>query len=77
MNHYPIALALITALYLVTDTTAQVDGVATIVDGRIADLASLVYLAIVVAVSCLTYAWIEKPGRKWFNQKAEPVPAAW
>jgi len=77
MNHYLVALAMLTGLFLFTGMTAEVDGVTTIVDRRIADLVTLLYLATVIGLSCLTYAWIEKPGRGWFNQKAEPVPAAW
>jgi len=29
------------------------------------DVAYFVYLAMVIAVSCCTYRWIEKPGREW------------
>jgi peptidoglycan/LPS O-acetylase OafA/YrhL len=33
------------------------------------DLAYPVMLALVIAVSCLTYRWIEKPGRKWVRDR--------
>jgi len=36
--------------------------------GRFAgDVTTLVYLAVVIAASTVTYRWIEAPGRDWFN----------
>lgn len=36
--------------------------------GRFAgDLATVVYLAVVIGASAVTYRWIESPGRDWFN----------
>lgn len=78
MTHYIIGLTIITGLTLFTTLVREVNGVATIVTRWwIADAFSLAYLMIVVGVSCLTYAWIERPGRRWFNERAEWVPAAW
>lgn len=78
MTHYIVGLTIITGLTLFTGLIREVDGVATVVaDWRIADPLSLAYLVMVVAVSCLTYAWIERPGRRWFNERADWVPAAW
>ena len=37
------------------------------------DIASLAYLAIVVAVSYFTYHWIEKPARDWVRNRVEPL----
>lgn len=77
MTHYLVALAIL-GLALFTNLTAEYDG-QTVIAGPhwLGDVLTLTYLAVVVAVSRVTYAWIEKPGRAWFNQKAEPVPAAW
>jgi len=33
------------------------------------------YVAALIAGSALTYAFIEKPGRAWFNRRAAPTPA--
>lgn len=78
MTHYIIGVTIITGLTLFTGLTQQVDGTATVVaDWRVADALSLTYLAVVVAVSCLTFSSIERPGRRWFNQRAEAIPAAW
>ena len=35
------------------------------------DIASLAYLAIVVAVSYFTYRWIEKPARDWVRNRVQ------
>lgn len=78
MDHYLIALALMQALSTLTGSTAELAGVRTVVaPPLLCDALTLVYLAIVVAASLVTYRWIERPGRLWFNQRAQPVPAAW
>lgn len=78
MDHYIVGLTVLTALTLFTGLTAEVYGIRTIVtDPWLADAITLAYLAIVVGVSCLTYAWVERPGRRWFNARSEPIPAAW
>lgn len=78
MTHYIVSLTIQALLAMFTNLTSEVDG-DMIITGPwwFGDMLTLAYLAIVVGVSCITYAWIEKPGRAWFNQKAEPVPAAW
>lgn len=54
------------------------DGTATVVaDWRVSEPLSLACLAAVVALSYVTFSWIERPGRRWFNQRAEAIPAAW
>jgi peptidoglycan/LPS O-acetylase OafA/YrhL len=78
MTHYIIGLTIITVLALFTNLTSEVSGNRTIVAyWWICDGLTLLYLAIVIGVSCLTYGWIERPGRAWFNDRANPVPAAW
>jgi peptidoglycan/LPS O-acetylase OafA/YrhL len=78
MTHYIVGLTIITGLTLLTGLTQEVDGTEAVVAAWwVADAFSLGYLAAVVAISCLTYAWIERPGRHWFNQRAEAIPAAW
>jgi len=32
------------------------------------DLLDILYLAVVIAVSCLTYRFVEEPSRKFFNR---------
>lgn len=78
MIHYGIVIVIKTVLSLFSDLITRIDGVA-VVTGPwwLDDGLTLAYLAVVVGVSCLTYQWIEKPGRRWFNQRAETVPAAW
>jgi peptidoglycan/LPS O-acetylase OafA/YrhL len=78
MTHYVIGVALMTAVLVATNLIREVAGVATIVSSWwIADGLTLFYLANVVLVSRLTYAAIEKPGRRLFHLRGEPVPAAW
>jgi hypothetical protein len=78
MTHYIVGLTTITALALFTNLTAEVNGNRTIVTSWwVCDGLTLVYLATVIAVSCLTYRWIERPGRAWFNERGRFVPAAW
>jgi peptidoglycan/LPS O-acetylase OafA/YrhL len=78
MTHYIVGLTFMTVLVLFTSLSAEIDGSATVVASWwICDALSLIELAAVVALSCLTYAWIERPGRAWFNRRSEPVPAAW
>ena len=78
MTHYLVALAILAGLVLFTNLPEEFDGQTLIAGPRwLGDVLTLTYLAVVVAVSRVTYAWIENPGRAWFNQKAEPVPAAW
>lgn len=36
-------------------------------------LVTLVYLAVVITVSALTYRFIEAPGRRWFNARADRI----
>jgi peptidoglycan/LPS O-acetylase OafA/YrhL len=45
------------------------------------DIAYAVYLAMIIAMSCLAYRWIEKPGREWVRDRLRrrqrgAVPAA-
>jgi peptidoglycan/LPS O-acetylase OafA/YrhL len=35
------------------------------------DVAYLVFLAMVIAMSYFTYRWIEKPGREWVRSRTE------
>ena len=78
MTHYIVGLTIITGLTLFTGLVQEVEGTATVVTAwPLADALSLVYLGMVVAASCLTYAWIEVPGRHWFNRRADRIPAAW
>ncbi|MFP5330174.1 MAG: acyltransferase family protein [Alphaproteobacteria bacterium] len=78
MTHYVVSLTIQALLVMFTGLTSEVAG-DRIITGPwwFGDMMTLIYLVIVVGVSRITYAWIEKPGRAWFNQKAEPVPAAW
>ena len=42
------------------------------------DIASLAYLAVIIAVSYITFQWIEKPARDWVRRRAaarQPEPA--
>ena len=78
MTHYIIGLTIITALALFTNWTSEVSGIRTIVARWwLCDALTLVYLGMVIAVSCVTYVSIERPGRAWFNDRANGVPAAW
>lgn len=78
MTHYIVGLTIITALALFTNLTAEISGNRTIVTSWwVCDGLSILYLGIVIAISCLTYRWIERPGRAWFNDRATFVPAAW
>ena len=78
MTHYIVDVTIVTALALFTNLTAEVNGTRTIVTPWwIGDGLTVAYLAIVIGTSCLTYRWIEKPGRSWFNVRATFVPAAW
>jgi peptidoglycan/LPS O-acetylase OafA/YrhL len=78
MTHYIVGLTTITGLVMFTGLMREVDGLTTLVaPWWISDLLTLAYLDAVVGVSCVTYALIEQPGRRWFNQRGEAVPAAW
>ena len=78
MIHYPINVALMTALLMFTNWTAEVAGLTTVIaPWWIADPLSILFLLATVAASQLTYAWIERVGRTFFNSRTEPVPAAW
>jgi len=35
------------------------------------DMAYIVYLALVIGMSCFTYHWIEKPGREWIRARVQ------
>ncbi len=78
MTHYAIVIIIKSAMTLFTDLVVQIDESA-VIGGPwwLGDGLTLAYLAVVVGVSCLTYTWIESPGRRLFNRGAEPVPAAW
>ena len=76
--HYPIGVALMTLLFIGTDLTAEVEGNGMVVaTWWICDALSVGFLAAVMLISRLTYAWIERPGRAFFNGLGEKVPAAW
>jgi peptidoglycan/LPS O-acetylase OafA/YrhL len=78
MDHYLIGLTIITAFTLFTPLTAEVDGNRTIITHpALADALTIAYLGTVVAVATVTYVWIERPGRAWFNGRGKPVPTAW
>ena len=78
MTHYAIVILIKTAMTLFTDLVVQIGDSAVIGGPRwLGDGLTLAYLALVVGVSCLTYQWIEDPGRRWFNRGSETVPAAW
>jgi len=78
MVHYIVGLTAMTALEMFTPLTREVEGITTVVaPWWLSDLLTLAYLAAVVGVSCVTFALIEQPGRRWFNQRGEAVPAAW
>lgn len=78
MTHYGLVIVIKSAMTLFTDLVVQMNDMA-VIGGPwwFGDGLTLLYLAAVVAVSCITYEWIEKPGRRWFNQSAETIPAAW
>jgi peptidoglycan/LPS O-acetylase OafA/YrhL len=78
MTHYVLSFLIIKAVDTLTGATAKVgEERAVVAQWWVCDALTLAFLALVIAVSCMTYRWIEQPGRKWFNQRAEPVPAAW
>jgi peptidoglycan/LPS O-acetylase OafA/YrhL len=78
MNHFPVGLVLFTGLTLFTNATIRIDGHPVLATNWwVSDLLTFLSLVLVIAVSLVTYAFIEVPGRKWFGVRAEPVPAAW
>ena len=38
------------------------------------DLAYVIYLALIVVMSCFTYRWIEKPAREWVRNRVQRRP---
>jgi len=78
MTHYILSFLIIKGIDRLTGATMKMgEERAVVAQWWICDGLTLAYLTGVIAVSCMTYRWIEEPGRKWFNQRAEPVPAAW
>jgi peptidoglycan/LPS O-acetylase OafA/YrhL len=78
MVHYVVALCVMTPLVLLTDLTRELNGTATIVGPWwVTEPVTIAYLASVVLVSRITFAWIEQPGRRLFKAGSDPVPPAW
>lgn len=78
MTHYVLSFMIIKAVDVLTGATVKV-GEQRLIEAPwwICDGFTLAFLGLVIGVSCISYRWIEQPGRKWFNQRSEPVPAAW
>jgi peptidoglycan/LPS O-acetylase OafA/YrhL len=72
--HYPMVLIVFgaaAAFGAVTGTNLLVAGKGvsmTLGSPWLGDLATVAFLAAVIAVAGLTYRWIESPGRRWFNR---------
>ena len=42
----------------------------------IGDLATVIFLALLIGIASLTYRWIESPGRRWFNGLSDKAAAS-
>ena len=77
--HYPLVMAIFGAATAVSALT----GMQLLTSGRwfaldlgsrwIGDIASIVFLVVVILISSVTYRWIEVPGRRWFNSLSDKV----
>ncbi len=77
--HYPLVMAIFGAATAISALT----GMQLLTSGRwfaldlgsrwIGDIASIVFLVVVILISSVTYRWIEVPGRRWFNSLSDKV----
>ncbi len=77
--HYPLVMAIFGAATAISALT----GMQLLTSGRwfalelgsrwIGDIASIVFLVVVILISGVTYRWIEVPGRRWFNSLSDNV----
>lgn len=79
--HYPMILFLFGAAAAYgaatgTELLVQGKGISlTFGSPWVGDLATVVFLALLIGIASLTYRWIESPGRRWFNGLSDRAAA--